>query len=151
MWVLSSRRPWETPNASGVISSEIDATCFKLAWLKELPAWRREQQRLKGERTAQERRRQRDGDLRRQREEQGHALQTRKEMWAQVKAKADADAEETRQAARYHKRLQASVDRLQRREAWQAKRDPAFEELMNDLRNTPARVERWLRDHKWIA
>ena len=137
---------WDTANADGVIASEIDSAGFKLAWLKELPAWKSEQRRRKRDRQRQAREALAQEEAKRQRDEQRKKEAGRKEGWARMRARAKEEVGELHERERFHSRLQQSLKKLEAREERQAKVNSAYAELMTDLGALPQRFERWLRD-----
>ena len=141
---------WNTANAEGVIASEIDSAGFKLAWLKELPAWKDEQRRRKRDRQRQAREALAQEEAKRQRDEQRRAEAVRKDGWARMRAQAKEEVKELHERERFHSRLQQSLKKLEAREARQAKVNSAYAELMTDLGALPQKLERWWRDAKWI-
>ena len=146
--ILGRGAPWENQNADGVIASQIDPAGFKWSWLKELPAWKENQQRLKRERQAKERQRKASAAEEQRREAQKIAAQRRQELLEQLRAEAKTKVAEEEERLKYHKRLNQSLERLEAKEQRLAKVNPAFTELMADVRAVPGRIERWLRDHK---
>jgi len=140
--ILGRGASFEIENCDRELCSMIDST-FKLAWLKELPAWktrRAERERKQELNAAAERRRMAERDRR----EQGRRDMADNRRAAEAAArKTLVDAEEERNRRSFHQALERTLMRLDQREQRQAKSNPAWRELITDIRAIPKQVELW--------
>lgn len=146
--ILGRGAPWENQNADSVIASEIDPTGFKLAWLRELPAWKSNQQRLRRERQLKEDRQRAEAHEQQKREAEQLAAAEAQKRWEDLREEQRKEVQQAKERQQFHHRLNQSLERLEKREARLAKANPAAVEAWADFRAMPMRIERWFRDRK---
>lgn len=144
--ILGRGASYEIENCDGELSSMIDPA-FQLAWLKELPAWKKRkaaqgnQVRLNEEADQKAQKRKLD---RRKHNEQGR--REVEERLARVKEAQRVAREEEQEGQRrlaFHRNLDRMLVKLEKREQRQAIENPAWRELWQDIRQIPLRIELW--------
>ena len=146
--ILGRGAPWENPNADGVIASEIDPAGFKLSWLRELPSWQSNQQRLHRERQLQEDRQRAEAHEQQKLQAERRAAAQSRQRWEEMRQQRRNEARAAKERLQFHRRLNQSLDKLEAREARLAKANPGVAESWANLRAVPMRIEHWLRDRK---
>jgi len=140
--ILGRGASFEIANVDGEICSMVDPA-FKLAWLKELPAWKQRRE----ERARQQRRT--EADQRRRAMEQQRRDQARAEIETQQAAadeqvrRREAEVKENKKRQEFHAALERMLIKLEKRDDRQAKANPAWTELTADLRQIPRKIELW--------
>ena len=133
---------FEVENCDGELPAMVD-DAFKLAFLKELKPWNlaREEQQMERKREAAARRRMEAAKAQEQAESNVRANE--RERLAKLREFELAGGEAARAAREFHQKLNRALAKLDRREQRQAKENPAWRELVTDLRAIPTRVELW--------
>lgn len=146
--ILGRGAPWESQNADGVIASEIDPAGFKLSWLRALPAWKSNQQRLHRERQLKEDRQRVEAHEQQKREAEQRAAAEARKRWEDMRENQRNEVKQAKERQQFHQRLNQSLERLEKREARLAKANPGVAEAWANLRTVPMRIEHWFRDRK---
>ena len=74
------------------------------------------------------------------------ALAAKKEQasrWAQARMHVDAEIAQADERRDFHRQLERSLVKLDRREQRQAKDNPAYRELLTDLQALPGQLKEW--------
>ena len=136
---------WEVANNDGALPSMVDGPAFKEAFFRLLPAWRAHFEAEKQADYLEATAKRREDNRRKQRQAVEAEKERAKRNWENAKARVEQEIREDRQRARYVHKLEGAIEKLERREQRLAQLNPAWTELMVDLRQLPGRFERWLK------
>jgi hypothetical protein len=146
--LLGRGASWDVTNTEGTLPAMVDVPAFKSALFRRLPAWQRGV-KLQRSRVQREQVAARHHEAVRRQRETAHAEEDRaRRAWEEMRAKAREEVAAVQEREKFHKRLTATIAKLERREEREANRNPAWTELMHDVRQIPHRIERWLVDHR---
>ena len=137
--------PWEVANKDGALPSMVDHDAFREAFFHLLPAWKAKNHQREQERAREAATKRKEMATLKAREARRAEQDRTKKHWAAAKAKVDEELQQERARAKYVHRLEGALAKLERREQRQALTNPAWTELMTDLRQLPGRFERWLK------
>ena len=141
--ILGRGASFEIENCDGELCSMVDSA-FKLAWLKELPAWRARREQQQHDQAAADALERRRAAERRSREQQRRELAAQRTQADDARKKQLAEIQESNERRTFHQALESMLIKLDRRDRRQEKQNPAFRELMTDLRAIPKQIEMWL-------
>lgn len=135
--ILGRGASFEIENCDGELCSQVDEA-FKLAWLKELKAWR--QQREDDERLQLQQRKQeaRKAAEAKRRKAAAQEVEAQRANVEEARQRELREMEEAQKRLTFHKALDRMLVKLDRREQQQEKhwQQQAWRELMTDVRHT---------------
>ena len=145
--ILGRGASFEITNVDGELCSMVDP-CFKLAWLKELPAWKQRREAAARERQRAEAAERRAAAERGRRDQVAAERQAQKAREKDARKRELAEVEEAKYRRTFHSALDKMLVKLDKREERQAKANPAWNELMTDVRAMIRPIERWFEQRR---